>query len=160
MARNSDDQYITYDLGAPLSCQAQANTNAAFSSWSGDFTSNLNDNPVSINVTRYGNMTANFIPLPPSIQIPWQSLAPLYGIIATGIISWFIPNIARWVSAMNQGKYLNDSMEAIFYTYDTRFQNKNEYLQSLDNIRRQTAKRFARGRISESQYKILNRPVA
>jgi hypothetical protein len=47
-------------------------------------------------------------------------------------------------------------MSDIFEAYDKLHNSKHKYLQRLEFIKRQVAEKFAKGKLSESQYGILN----
>jgi hypothetical protein len=74
----------------------------------------------------------------------------------TAIIGWFIPGIARSINAKRQGKYVDEYMTGIFEAYDKLHNSKDKYLRRLETIKRQVAEKFAKGKLSESQYEILN----
>jgi YVTN family beta-propeller protein len=153
----SDKQPARYDVDTELVCEAlPKNDNIVFNSWAGDYLSS-NDNPTNkFEPLKYGNITANFIQSPPPVQISPEALAGLYTIVLTAIIGWFVPGIARWITAKRQGKFVNMYMTEIFEAYDKLSNSKDKYFQRLEAIRRQVAERFAKGKLSESQYGILN----
>lgn len=163
----SNKYQIRYDVDTKLTCEAKPkNSNIKFTSWSGDLLSDSNSNPIIDNPTitfrpyKYGNLTANFIQAPPPVQISPEALVGLYSIVVTAIIGWFVPGIASWINSKRQGKYLDEYMTYIFEAYDKLRDNKDKYLQRLETIKRQVAEKFAKGKLSESQYEILNDKIS
>lgn len=161
---------IRYDVDTELVCEAHPkNSNIVFTSWAGDFVPSNNDPTNTFKPSKYGNLTANFIQTPPPVQISPEALAGLYSIIVTAIIGWFVPGIARWISSKRQGKYLDEYMTDIFEAYDELhnskdkylqlYNSKDKYLQGLETIKRQVAEKFSKGKLSESQYGILNEKI-
>lgn len=90
------------------------------------------------------------------LNIPKEYLLGFYGIV----LSLIIPGIARWFNRRRQMKYVNQYMTTILSGYDSNKQNKDECLRSLENIRRQVDLSFAKGRVDESNYKILNGKIS
>jgi hypothetical protein len=83
----------------------------------------------------------------------------LFGIVMTAVIGWFVPSIARWFNRNRQRGYLSRYMAAIDSVHDTSHQSKEEYLKRLDGIRKTVQESFTKGKISESQYEILNNKI-
>ena len=77
----------------------------------------------------------------------------------TAVAGWFVPAIARSLNAKRQRKYLLIYMEKIDNTHCPVYENKEEYLNSLDSIRSEIEKIYAIGRISDSHYQMLNNKV-
>ena len=114
-------------------CTAQANPGFQFSNWienlgsnssrtiqasQGDWFTNTLDwlnstfsgkpmvTPATLNVTKFGNFTANFEKLPPAI--PPGYLATLFAVVASAFIgSWLTPGFIGWRRAKKQGNKLD-----------------------------------------------------
>ena len=58
--------------------------------------------PATLNVTKFGNFTANFERLPPAI--PPEYLATLFTVVVTAFVgSWLTPSFIEWRKAKKQG---------------------------------------------------------
>jgi hypothetical protein len=90
------------------------------------------------------------------LNIPKEYLLGFYGIV----LSLVVPGITRWFNKRRQMTYVNRYMTSILSEYDSKKQNKDECLRSLENIRRQVDLSYAKGRLDESNYKILNGKIS
>jgi hypothetical protein len=97
---------------------------------------------------------------PVQLSIPMDELASLYGIVVAAIIGWFVPSIAGWFNAKRQRSYLGRNMTAIDDVFRTSNQDKGDYLKRLEEIRKNIEQSFTKGKISESQYEILNNKIS
>jgi hypothetical protein len=89
------------------------------------------------------------------INIPKEYTIGFYTIVLT----FLVPAIARWIYGKRQINYVSKYMTNITSTYDSLHQNKFECEKSLENIRRQVAETFSKGKLNESHYKILNEKI-
>jgi YVTN family beta-propeller protein len=146
--------YIRYAVGANVKCEAKANGGFVLSSWSGDMASNLEDKPeTKFKALQFGNLTANFIAAPPPIQftIPTETLIQILLIIVTAIVGWLIPSIVGWINKARQKNSIVTFMENI---------NNADNIHSLEELRKKVSEQYAKGKISESNYDILNNRIS
>ena len=93
----SNNSYITYDLYTVVKCKANPNSGFVFSSWSGmpNKTDTTKPGDIQFNVTRYGTLTANFMPAGPTVALPKEFYdllsAIVIGVILGPIVGWLIP---------------------------------------------------------------------
>jgi len=88
--------------------------------------------------------------------IPTDTLISIFFIVITAIVGWFIPSIARWINAKRQGKYVGKFMTAIIEAYNLSPHDKSALNTRLQEIKNDIARTYAKGKISETHYKILN----
>jgi YVTN family beta-propeller protein len=97
-----DNNYLKYDIGTQLTCEAKANNifppvkfsffsilpPLSFDSWSSDFSSNPNNNNpiITFDVSRYGTITATFNEMIPSRYMEEITFATVGGVSAAIII--------------------------------------------------------------------------
>jgi len=93
---------------------------------------------------------------PEAIKIPQEYLVGFYIIV----LSLAIPAVARWFASRKQISHLNRFMTAIISVYDLLHEKKDLCERCLENIRRQVDQAYAKGKISESNYKILNEKIS
>ena len=90
------------------------------------------DNGTILDVSQFGNFTANFKQLPP--PIPPEYWIPLYGVIVSSIVGWSIPRIIGWIKAKRQGRLTNQYYQRINYLYsDHKLDEKD--IEPLDNLK-------------------------
>jgi len=90
------------------------------------------------------------------IKIPQEYLLGFYGIF----LSLAIPGIARWINRRKEVRHLERFMTEINGAYDSKKNNKDDCKDGLEDIKRNVDKVFAKGRLNESNYKILNEKIA
>ena len=106
--------------------------------------------PATLNVTKFGNFTANFETLPPAI--PPEYLASLFAVVASAFIgSWLTPSFIGWRRAKKQGKKLDYYHEKIKHLYEDGKLDKND-IGSLDKLRNNITDEYARGKINKEQF--------
>jgi YVTN family beta-propeller protein len=98
----SQTDYVNYEIGRNLHCQAEANVGFTFNSWSGSLasTSNQNSTTLTFNPSNRGDLTANFRVAPPALSIPPDFFygfisAVILGPIVGGVIGWLLPFVKR-----------------------------------------------------------------
>ena len=104
-----------------------------------------NDPSATFDVTRFGNFTANFKPIPP----PDILVVTLFSVIATAFIgSWtFIGSVVgRWTKAKKQGSRLEHYHNKIKKVHD---------IQELDKLREDITDGYATDNITKEQFEIL-----
>jgi hypothetical protein len=177
------NQYII--LALDIHCDAIANKGFEFSSWVKQETNNstrmistfitsnewysgfinwfkslaaslglINANSASseFKVTDYGNYTANFQVLPP--PIPQENLIGLYTLAATIFTGWLVPNIARHINSSNQKRHALRYFNRISKLH----KSDNDDIQ-ISNLKEEIDYAYTKGKINESQYKLLNEKV-
>jgi YVTN family beta-propeller protein len=149
--------YMVYDVGTSLQCLAKQNSGFAFSSWSGDVNpSDTNDKDlIKFPVSHYGKITANFIN-PVQFSIPLEIYAAIFG----AIVSFLIPSLIGWLNGLRQRKYLRLYITRIDNLRDGSHQTKGEYLVRLADLKREITQTYARGRLSDSHYSVLDDKIS
>lgn len=94
------------------------------------------------------------------VRIPQEYLIGIYTLAATIFTGWLVPNIAHWITAKRQAIHVSRYMTTIMSTYDSLYPNKEKCENSLEKIRRHIAETFAKGKINETNYKILNETIS
>ena len=89
-------------------------------------------------------------------NIPQEYLIGFYGIV----LSFLVPTIVRWFTRRRQSKHLEEHMVSINSIYDRSHQDKGEGIKALEEARRDISTIYAKGKISESDYKILNEKIS
>jgi YVTN family beta-propeller protein len=115
------------------------------------------DPSAELNVTQFGNFTANFRELPPTI--PSEYWIPLYGIIASTIVGWSIPSIIGWTKLKSDVKKLNHYHKKIKSLYDDGNLDEND-LRSLDDLKNKITDEYAKGKINELHYNNLKSEIS
>lgn len=157
------NHYVRYAIGTALDCKVAANAGYAFSSWTSDLnTADSNSTETTFKVFRYGNLTANFV-VPFQISFPkqyWEGLyVVLLSVIIPAVASWSIPAILGWLSRRSQRQNFSQCMAAIIRIHDN-YLHDNRYLKQLEEKRNEIADILTNGKITESQYGILNEKIS
>jgi YVTN family beta-propeller protein len=115
---------------------------------------NTNENsPAHLDLTRFGNFTANFSEIPP--PIPAEYLATLFTIVISAFVgSWLTPAVIEWRKNKNQGKKLKYYHFKIKDLYRDDVLNQNDTIE-LDHIRENLTGDYIRGKITKDQYEKL-----
>lgn len=101
------------------------------------------DKPEStLNITKFGTFTASFNALPP--PIPKEIWLSLFAIS----LSVIIPSILRWYNGWRQRKH--------FYRYLKEIDSKHNRKLNLKALNDEISELYAKGKINESQHKILS----
>ncbi|MDR4492404.1 MAG: hypothetical protein R2685_16165 [Candidatus Nitrosocosmicus sp.] len=118
-----------------------------------DFILNILDNNSTDEGSKFavnasGIYTANFQALSPPIS--QDSMIALYTLTAGIFSTWFIPNFARWLNSIKQRRNMMKYFDKL-----TKLENHIAIDENPEQLRKKIIESFAKGRISESQYKIL-----
>lgn len=116
-----------------------------------------NDTSTILNITRFGNFTANFEKLPP--PLPDEYLIPLYGIIVSSIVGWSIPSIIGGIKTKRQERKLFSIHKKINHVWDDKILDLND-VNKLDSLVGETEEAYARGKINNERYEILKTNVS
>jgi YVTN family beta-propeller protein len=143
--------FTRYDIGVKLECKANAFKGYEFSSWGGDFASNVisngesnlnNNSTIKFEASRYGTLNANFIQSTP-VTIPSELWGPIYGIIPALFVSTLVPLFIK------RNKEKEESKRYLRY-YRSKFDkiDKQTFLEEVDRL-------YNDGKINESDYSAL-----
>jgi YVTN family beta-propeller protein len=171
------NQYFYIDFRTQ--CTALANQGFQFNSWiensgsnssrtisasQGDWFTRVLDwvsgkpSPVTLNVTKFGNFTANFETLPPAI--PPEYLATLFTVVVTAFVgSWLAPGFIGWRRAKKQGNKLDNYHQRLKHLYDDGKLDKND-IDDLDKLRNDITDEYARGKINKEQFDKLTDDIS
>lgn len=174
------NNYTRYDIGTELECTAESKKQSifgfksidnllwrindiffggtVFSSWSGNVVSDSNDPTITFGVYKYGTaLTANFNDVPQAYMTTILAI----GIPAVG--AWVYKNRRRFSRKTSRGSasYQDRYLKIIDTTYSaSSFQNADERLKQLADIRRQIKDLYVQGTINDNDYKILNDKIS
>ena len=159
----SDVGYERYKVGSEIICKAKPGSDYVFKSWSASIPLQKGTSSItSFNSSDYGNVTANF-QVPVEITLPkayWEQLyVVLFSIMVPAIVGWSIPAIAGYVNTVRQRKVLRKIMGDIIHVNNNVIDDI-EKRKLLEQIRIEFEKKLTEGKISESQYEILNNKVS
>jgi len=116
-----------------------------------------NDTSASLNVTQFGNFTANFKALPP--PIPPEYWIPLYGVIVSTIVGGSIPGIIGSIKAKRQRERINQYHKRIDSLDSDGKLDEND-IEYLDTLRRDITDAYMKGKISEQQASNLKNEIS
>lgn len=109
-----------------------------------------------LTVTKFGNFTANFENVPP--PIPSEHLIPLYGVIVSSIVGWSIPSIVGRAKTKKMIRTSNSYHKRISSLYDDNKLDHND-IAPLDKIKIDMSHAYAKGKISDQHYNLLNKKM-
>jgi YVTN family beta-propeller protein len=145
------NNYTMLSNGTKLTCYANPEHGFKFSSWSWSNFIYSDSNPIILNLTQYGSLTANF---KEALSFE-QYLAIILGPISVLTI------MVGWLFRRRQRKYFSRYMNKIDNTFDRlHIMDKQLCLTHLDGTRREITQLFKRGTISDTYYNILDRRIA
>jgi YVTN family beta-propeller protein len=148
--KNISGNSTSYDRGQTLQCVAIPERGYTFASWS-DLVSDLNTNPIALEVSRFGALTANFKP----------TLTLEVYILVTGGIVGAASVFLGWYSKYGQRRYINRYLTRIESTYDTLHdKDKQQCILQLRRIRTELSYLFKKGALSDSHYNILDKKAS
>lgn len=165
----SDSEYRRYPIDEDIRCKAYPGTSSLFESWTGDLpslvTGSANDT-IRFRPSKYANLTANF-QVQQELQLPKEYTEQLYSVMSALMIpiivsvigGWSIPAVARWVNGKRQRGYLRRSMMTITTIRETQYQNKENYMNRFEDVRRKADDLLTDGKITE-HYRILNNKIS
>ena len=140
----------SYDRGQTLQCVAIPERGYTFASWS-DLANDLNINPITLEASRFGTLTANFKP---------TLTLEVYIFIIGGIVgatSVFV----GWYYKYGQRRYVNRYLTRIESTYDTLHdKDKQQCVLQLQRIRTELLSLFKKGALFDSHYNILDKKAS
>ena len=154
------NSYIKNDINTRLNCLARPNSflgifpPIVFDSWSGDPATPSKNNPeITLPVTHYGTLVANFKEIIPSEYLTTNLIIPvMLGTILPAFFGWFIARKRR----SNLSRYL----KTILAAYEASDKNKEESLQRLSKIRRNITGLYYKGKLSEDDYGMLDDKIS
>jgi YVTN family beta-propeller protein len=136
----------SYNRGQNLQCTATPERGYAFASWS-DLANDLNDNPLTFKVSKFGTLTANFRP----------AITPETYVFAIGGVVGATSVFLGWYYKYGQRRYVNRYLTRIQSTYDTLHEkDKQQCILQLLSIRRELIYLYKKGSLSDSHYNILD----
>ena len=136
----------SYNRGQNLQCIATPERGYAFASWS-DLASDISNNPLTIKVSKFGTLTANFRP----------AITPETYVFAIGGIVGAASVFLGWYYKYGQRRYVNRYLTRIQSTYDTLHEkDKQQCILQLQSIRRELIYLYKKGSLSDSHYNILD----
>jgi YVTN family beta-propeller protein len=173
---------LDVELESYTRCTAVPNSGFKFSSWTENLghnstktisTSTLSNSPIDavtsalgflpaddgsiLNVSDFGNFTANFKQVPP--PIPSEYWIPLYGIIISTVVGWSIPSVIGWIKAKKEGGKVRKHNLAIKSLYDDGKVDEMD-IPILEKLKDDITDDFAKGKINEQHYNNLNNTLS
>jgi YVTN family beta-propeller protein len=171
------NQYFFVDFRTQ--CTAQANQGYRFSTWNenlgGNSTRTLSasqddwfvmtldwlsgkSSPATLNITSFGNYTANFERVSPAI--PPEYIATLFTVVITAFIgSWLTPTVIAWRKTKNDSRKMNYYHQKIASLEADGRLDEND-IQLLSRIRREVIDTYSKGRINQTQYDSLMNQIS
>ena len=148
--KNISENSTSYDRGQMLQCVAIPERGYTFASWS-DLASDPNTNPITLEVSRFGTLIANF-----------KSAVTLeVYIFVTGGIVGAASVFVGWYYKYGQRRYINRYLTRIQSTYDTLHEvEKQQCILQLQRIRTELLYLFKKGALSDSHYNILDKKAS
>jgi hypothetical protein len=124
-----------------------------------DFLHMKPDKPeATLNITKFGNFTANFRQLPP--PIPPEYVATLFAVVASTLVgSWLTPTILAWRKAKRQGEKVQQYHLTINNLYDDGKVDERD-IPNLDKVKTALMDDYAKEKISEQYYDNLNNTIS
>jgi YVTN family beta-propeller protein len=159
----SDFDYERYNVGTEVVCRAKPTSDYVFRSWSTDLPIKSGVSPTtSFNSTQYGNVTANF-QVPVEVTLPkayWEQLyLVLISILVPAVVAWSIPAIVGYFNSLKQRKALRSIMEKIMQI-NNDIREEKQRRSALEDIKSDIIKKLTQGKISETQYDIINNKIS
>ena len=112
----------------------------------------------TINITQFGNFTANFKALPP--PLPPEFLTTIFSFAVTTVLgSWLIPPFVRWIKSKADVKNLNNYHKKISMIYnDGKMDDKD--IKYLDELKNSISDTYAKGKLNEAQFTNLKKEIS
>jgi YVTN family beta-propeller protein len=111
----------------------------------------------TLNVTKFGNFTANFKELPP--PVPPEFWLQSYVLVGTVIAGLSIPSIVGWIKSKRDAKKLNYYHKQITSLYGDGKLDEDD-IKPLDQLRRNVIDAYSQGKISEKHYESLRNEIS
>ena len=148
--KNISGNSTSYDRGQKLQCIAIPERGYAFASWS-DLANDLNSNPLTLETSGFGTLTANF---KPAITIE------VYVFVIGGIVG-AASVLIGWYYKYGQRRYVNRYLTRIQSTYDTLHEkDKQQCILQLKRIKTELIYLYKKGSLSDSHYNILDKKAS
>jgi YVTN family beta-propeller protein len=148
--KNISGNSTSYNKGQILQCIAIPERGYTFASWS-DLANGLNSNPVTLETSGFGTLTANF---KPAITLE------VYVFVIGGIVG-AASVLIGWYYKYGQRRYVNRYLTRIQSTYDTLHEkDKQQCILQLKRIRTELIYLFKKGSLSDSHYNILDKKAS
>ena len=139
-----------YTKGEVLQCAAVPERGYVLSSWSG-LVDDLSSNPLTLEVSEFGTLTANFKP----------ALSPEAYVFMIGGVAGASSVFLGWYYKFGQRRYISRYMTRIETTYDTLHEKEEEQcIRQLRSIRKELLYLFKKGSLSDSHYNILDKKAS
>ncbi|MGA7370216.1 MAG: beta-propeller fold lactonase family protein [Nitrososphaeraceae archaeon] len=136
-----------YNRGEVIQCTAIPERGFVFDSWSG-LVNDLNSNPLTVEVSEFGTLTANFKP----------ALSPEAYVFMLGGVAGASSIFLGWYYKYGQRRYVRRYLTRIETTYDTLHKiDKEQCILQLQNIRKELLYLYKKGSLSDSHYNILDK---
>jgi YVTN family beta-propeller protein len=153
--------YIRYAYDSRIECTALPNPEFKFKTWSADLKLNSESNPqTTFNSTGYGNITAYFdtaveLTLPEGY---WDQVRlAVASVVIPALIGWLIPSIASFINSTRQRKSMRKTMQEIIVLQKNQMRyDSTLFTKRLSEIQDEIIGALTSGKISETQYDILN----
>lgn len=157
----SDGDYERYVADSEIKCRAESTSDYVFRSWSANVPlESSTSSETSFKSSDYGNVTANF-QVPVEINLPWDQLYILIvTILVPTIIGWSLPAAISYINSRRQRKVLGIFMGKIAQIDKSTNDDKQRRNELLKDARSEITGKLAEGKISESQYEILNDKIS
>jgi hypothetical protein len=112
----------------------------------------------TVDITQFGNFTANFKALPP--PLPPEFLTTIFSFAVTTVLgSWLIPPFVRWIKSKADVKNLNNYHKKISLKYnDGKIDEKD--ITYLDNLKTSISDTYAKRKLNEEQYTNLKKEIS
>ena len=160
--RISKNDYIKYAFDSNIICKAEPKSGYIFSSWLSDLPLDTETKPITIfQSDRYGNLTANF-QIPVEVTLPKEYIEQLYVILFTAMIPAILPTIIDSLNTYRQRKVMKKYIIQIM-KFANKIRQGDEIKQNiveLEKIRSEIIRKLEQGKISESQYDILDAKIS
>jgi YVTN family beta-propeller protein len=148
--KNISGNSTAYNKGQILQCVAIPERGYTFASWS-DLANDLNSNPLTLETSGFGTLTANF---KPAITLE------VYVFVIGGIVG-AASVLIGWYYKYGQRRYVNRYLTRIQSTYDTLHEkDKEQCILQLHRIRTELIYLFKKGSLSDSHYNILDKKTS
>jgi YVTN family beta-propeller protein len=139
-----------YNKGEVLQCAAIPERGYILSSWSG-VANDLSSNPLTLEVSEFGTLTANFKP----------ALSPEAYVFMIGGVAGASSVFLGWYYKFGQRRYISRYMTRIETTYDTLHETEEEQcIIQLRSIRKELLYLFKKGSLSDSHYNLLDKKAS
>ena len=142
------DEYISLPVDSSVTCEAVPDRGYDFSHWS--VKNNTKENPVVLNVTGHGTLTANFK----------GAIFTETFLILTAVSVGLISTVGGWLYRQKSRFAFKRNLRNIDYTYEMLAKNnKDECIKQLEQIQSNLNYLHRKGKINESQLEFLEKRI-